>query len=248
MVPVGCWYYWWVPRLVEDYGFWHFFMGKGIVEGTMDIVHHLGETFHRFSGNALKYIGFVVSVIGLVMLFVKRERLQLRLFGLAFAAFMVVVLVSGDTFYRHEYYVVPFAPVMAMLAGYAVSLVDKRQWRVVILVAIVAENVLNHHRHFIIREVRQPVLALEQEFDRFSSRDALICINSGQDPTVMYFTHRKGWGASNEQLMDSTFRDELQQHGCKYVLVMKQTFGGDVDLPMKRLVDNSNYTIYGFEE
>ena len=72
----------------------------------------------------------------------------------------------------------------------------------------------------------------------------LICINSGQGPTVMYFTHRKGWVATNEQLQDSSFVADLKEHGCKYVLVMKKVFGSEVQLPLDMIMDNEDYAIY----
>jgi len=90
----------------------------------------------------------------------------------------------------------------------------------------------------------QPVLALESTFDKFSDRSDLICVNSGQDPTVVYFTHRKGWVATNEQLLHDDFREALRQHGCRYILVMKKVFGDDVDLPLPVTYVSDDYTIY----
>lgn len=248
MLPVAWWYFLWVPHLVENYGLRHFFMGEGIGQGMSEIWHHLGRTLYRFYDNALKYIGFAVFAFGLAMAFVRRQKLLLRLLGLAFAAFLFVMFVSGQTFVKHDYYVVPFVPVMAMAAGYGVSLINKSAWRAFLLSAVALENILNHHSQFVIPDNRQPVLALEHVFDSLSDRNDLICVNSGQDPTVMYFTHRKGWVVSNEQLLDETFRNDIRRRGCKYLLVMKQVFGGDVVLPMRRLVDNENYTIYRFSE
>ncbi len=133
---------------------------------------------------------------------------------------------------------------MALFAGYAISLLKKQQWRLVLLTAIALENILNSHSQFIIRDNRQPVLALESTFDKFSDRSELICVNSGQDPTVVYFTHRKGWVATNEQLLHDDFRDALRQHGCRYILVMKKVFGDDVDLPLPVTYVSDDYTIY----
>lgn len=246
--PVAWWYFLWVPHLVETYGLWHFFMGEGLWQGMGEIWHHLGITLSRFYDNALKYIGFVLFTGGLMMAFVRRQRLLLRLLGLASAAFMLVMFASGETFYKHDYYVVPFVPVMAMVAGYGVSLIDRVVWRAVLLTAVALENILNHHSQFIIHQDRQPILALERTLDEFSGRDDLICVNSGQNPTVMYFTHRKGWLATNDQLQDTAFVSELCQHGCKYILVMKRVFGSEVDLPLVRCVDNDDYTIYSIPE
>lgn len=244
MIPVAWWYLYWSPRLVEDFGFWHFFMGKSLAEGASEIWHSMGRTFYRFYFNAMNYTGFVVFVAGLVMAFVKRQRLVLRVLGLAFAAFLVIMLASGETFVKHDYYVVPFVPVMAMVAGYGVSLLDNAKWRTLVLVVVAVENILNHHSQFIIHENRKPVLALERTLDGFSSRDDLICINSEQDPTVMYFAHRKGWVASNEELQDDAFMTDLCRKGCRYVVVMKCVFGEQMDLPYSKVFVSDDYDVY----
>ena len=247
-LPVAWWYFLWVPHLVNEYGLWHFFMGKGIGQGLVEIWHNMGRTLSRFYDNALKFIGFAIFVGGLVMAFVRRQHLVLRLLGLAFGAFLVIVLASGETFYKHDYYVLPFVPVMAMVAGYGVSLINNAIWRTLLLVAIALENILNQHSQFIIHEKRQPMLALESVFDGFSSRSDLICVNSNQDPTVIYFTHRKGWVVTNEQLQDEAYVSYLHQHGCKYILVMKRVFGSDTVLPYAKVFDSEDYTIYVLAE
>ena len=248
MVPVAWWYFYWVPHLVEDYGLWHFFMGKSLAEGAREIWQSIGLMLKRFYFSAMNYTGFVAFLAGMILAIVRRQRLMLRVLELAFAAFAVVMLASGETFVKHDYYMVPFVPVMCMVAGYGVSLVGNAKWRVAILLVVSLENVLNHHSQFVIRENRQPVYALEGRFDAFSSRSDLVCVNSGQDPTVVYFTHRKGWIATNEQLQDSAFVDDIARRGCKYIVVMKRVFGEDVALPYGMEFDSEDYTIYSLNE
>ena len=244
MVPVAWWYFVWIPHLVEQYGLWHFFMGKSISVGSAEIWHNMSRTLYRFYFNAMNYTGFAVFIAGLIVAIVKRQRLLLWLLLLAFVTFVPVMLSSGETFFKHDYYVVPFVPVMALVAGYGISLLNTSWLRTMVLVVVAMENILNHHSQFVIREDRQPILALEQSFDGFSNKDELVCINSGQDPTVMYFTHRKGWVATNEELQDNSYVDYLRQHRCHYILVMKKVFGSDVTLPMEKILDNENYAIY----
>lgn len=244
LIPIVWWYFVWVPFLVDHYGLWHFFMGEGFAQGISEIWHHLGRTLSRFYNNALKYVGFVIFAGGLVAAIAHRQRLMLRILGLAFVSFLVVMFSSGETFYKHDYYVIPFVPVMALIAGYGLSVIKKRSWRVVLLTAVALENVLNSHSQFVIKDVRQPIVALESTFDRFSDRTDLICVNSGQDPTVVYFTHRKGWVATNEQLLDDNYREELKRRGCRYILVMKKVFGSDVELPLPVQYNSEDYTVY----
>lgn len=247
VVPVAWWYFYWVPYLVEEFGLWHFFMGKGILQGAKELVENWVDTLAHFYDDALKFIGFGVFVMGLVFCFVKKERLILRVLGLSFVAFLVVMMKSGWTFSHHAYYVIPFVPVMALVAGFGVASIDKPKLGVVLLVAIALENILNQHSDFVIREDRQPILKLEEMFDGFSERSDLIVINSGQNPAPMYFTHHKGWVASNEQLSDPAFVADLQQRGCRYILVLKRVFGTDLPLDYPKSFDDENYTVYHME-
>ena len=139
---------------------------------------------------------------------------------------------------------VPQMPVMALVAGFGVASIGKPKLRTLLLLAIALENVLNQHSDFMIREDHRPLLKLEEVFDGFSERTDLIAINSGQNPAPMYFTHRKGWVASNEQLSDPSFLTNLQQRGCKYLLVLKRAFGSDLPLDYPVVFDDENYRVY----
>lgn len=244
VIPVAWWYLYWVPFLVEEYGLWHFFMGKGVLQGAKELVENWVDTLAHFYDHALKFIGFGVFLMGLVYCFLKKERVILWVLGLSFMAFLVVMVKSGWTFSHHPYYVIPFVPVMALVAGFGVVSVGKPKLCAVLLVAIALENILNQHSDFILHENRQPILQLEEVFDGFSERTDLIAINSGQNPAPMYFTHRKGWVATNEELSDPAFVSDIQQRGCKYLLVLKQVFGTDLPLGYLKVFDDENYTVY----
>ena len=136
---------------------------------------------------------------------------------------------------------------MALVAGFGVASIGKLKLRTLLLLAIALENILNQHSDFMIREDRRPILVLEEVFDSFSERSDLIVINSGQNPAPMYFTHHKGWVASNEQLSDPAFLTDLQQRGCRYILVLKRAFGTDIPLDYPKSFDDENYTVYRME-
>lgn len=247
VVPVAWWYLYWVPYLVEEYGLWHFFMGKGILQGCKELVENWNDTLAHFYDDALKFIGFGAFLLGLVFCFLKKERLILRVLGLSFVAFLIVMMKSGWTFSHHSYYVIPFVPVMALVAGFGVASIGKPKLCVILLLAIALENILNQHSDFVIHEEHRQMLRLEEVFDGFSERTDLIAINSGQNPAPMYFTHHKGWVASNEQLSDPAFVDNLRQRGCKYLLVLKKVYGSDLQLSYPKAFDDENYSIYRVE-
>ena len=248
LLPVAVWYFIWVPHLVETYGIHHFFMGEGLGQGLSDLRNECGLVLKRFYATALKYTGFATFVAGLFFAFRNKQKMLLQVVALSTFAFLLVMLSAGWTFIHHDYYMVPFVPVMALVAGYGISLLNTSLLRTMVLVVVAMENILNHHSQFVIHENRRPLLALESVFDGFSSRNDLICVNSGFEPTVMYFTHRKGWLATNEQLQDEAFVSDLHQHGCKYILVMKRVFGSDVELPYANVFYSEDYDIYALAE
>lgn len=242
--PIAWWYFRWVPYLVNHFGLWHFFMGKSLAMGIREIGENLGDTLSHFYDHALKFIGFGVFCLGIVCCIKRGEKLALRILYVSFFAFLVILFKSGWTFAHHSYYIIPFVPVMALVAGYGATSVRKGWLTVALLVAIAGENILNQHSDFMIRPNRECFLSLEKVLDRYSNRQDLIVINSGEDPTAMYFAHRKGWVAYNDDLQHADYLSNLRNRGCKYALILKQAFGEDIKLDGEIIIDNENYTLY----
>jgi 4-amino-4-deoxy-L-arabinose transferase-like glycosyltransferase len=244
LIPVAIWYFYWVPFLVEQYGFWHFFMGVSFTNGMNDIRLNLHDALFRFYDTALKYTGFVTFIIGLIFIFKRNEKKMIYVFLLNFLSFMIVILKAGFNFTHHSYYIIPFIPVMALAAGYAVSLINNRKIAVLVLIAIGTEGILNELQDFRIKTKDEKLLQLESDLNRFSSRNDLIVINSGQYPTPMYFAHRKGWVDTNEKIADAAYINHLKTKGLKYIVILKQTFGTDIKINYDIVLNNEYYTIY----
>jgi 4-amino-4-deoxy-L-arabinose transferase-like glycosyltransferase len=245
LIPVVFWYYYWVPQLVSTYGFWHFFMGKSIGQGVSEIIEHYPQTLQRFYDTALKFIGFAVFLFGLGYAIKKNEKKVVFLFLLTLASFCVIIVKSGFTFPHHNYYIIPFVPVMALVAGYGLAKVPNLKIASILLFAIVVEGIANQQHDFRIREDDKFLVTIEQELDEVSDRNDLILINSGEYPTSMYFTHRKGWIDYNEKVSDENYVSELKNKGLKYILIMKKRFGTEIDLQQYDIVlENENYRLY----
>jgi hypothetical protein len=111
-------------------------------------------------------------------------------------------------------------------------------------VAICFEGILNQQHDFRIRDREKPILNLEAELDKFSDRNDLILINSGQFPTPMYFAHRKGWVDNNEKITDRKHILSLKEKGLKYIVILKKTLGTEVTLEYEIVINNENFSIY----
>lgn len=244
LAPVAWWYFSWVPYLVEKYQFWHFFMGKPISIGAKELVENLGDGLKHFYDSALKFVGFGLFVVGLFFAFKKGNKLLLWILGLGFAAFLVIALKAGFTFTHHSYYIIPFVPIMALVAGYGIAGFEKKAVQVIILSVIILEGTLNQLHDFRLKEHELAFVKLESDLDHFSKRSDLIAVNTIDNPTAIYFAHRKGWVASNDELLNTSFRKELQQKGCKYIVILKRYLGGDLYLELPVVLNNSDWVVY----
>jgi len=241
---VSYWYFIWVPYLIEEFGFWHFFMGDSLEKGITDTITYLPRILNHFYESALRYVAFIFLFIGLGYGIVRKQKLILAIFFLSLLAFTFIIFKSGNTFAFHSYYVLPFIPVMALMAAYGLNQIKNKKVIVVLLFVIGVEGLLNQWNDFRIKPKEKALVALENDFNKISEAGDLIVINSGYHPTPMYFTHRKGWLTSNKNLSDSVYMDDLINRGCKYALILKQSFGSDVDLNQSVIVNNEYYKIY----
>lgn len=244
LAPIAWWYFSWVPYLVEKYQFWHFFMGKPISIGARELFENWQDGLKHFYDSALKFIGFGTFLLGLFFAFKRGNKLLLRILGLSFAAFLVIALKAGFTFTHHSYYIIPFVPIMALVAGYGISELRKRSLQIILLVFIGLEGILNQLHDFRLKEHELAFVKLESEMDRFSKRTDLIAVNTIDNPTAIYFAHRKGWVASNDELLDPVFRETIRKKGCKYIVVLKRYLGGELYLELPVAVNNENWVIY----
>lgn len=246
LIPVYYWYYEWVPYLVETYGFWHFFMGKSMSEGLAEILTHIPETLSRFYETAMQFTGFVMFLLGLLWAIKYKNWKLLYIVIVCLVSFSVIIFKAGFTFYHHSYYIIPFVPIMALVAGFAISKIRNSKLLVVILLAIGVEGIASQYQDFFIPEKKLRILQLEADLDSVSNPKDLILINSGKYPTTMYFAHRKGWIDYNEKVKDINYLYELKTKGLKYIVILKDA--DNLVLPnLKKVKENSDYSIYSVE-
>jgi hypothetical protein len=244
LMATALWYLYWVPYLVETYDFWYYYMGKSFAQGATEIVSHPIETFAQFYENAMKFTGFAAFVAGIIIAVKNRNKLLLWILALGFLTFSIFILKAGYAFARHSYYIVPFVPIMALLAGYALAQIKNRKLALILLLLIVGEGILNQQHDFRISKEILALVELETDLNKFSEPGDLIAINSGQQPTPMYFAHRKGWLSTNAELESSSYTKALQDKGLLFIVIIKKKFGTDLNLDYDLLFENNLYKIY----
>jgi len=220
-IPVVWWYFIWVPYLVSHFGFWHYYMGTTLNTGMHEIATHLDQAVEKFYFAALNYIGFSLFIGGLIWAFIKKQKRLLSVFFLCFAAFIIFILKAGFAFYHHKYYIIPFVPVMALLAGYLLSEIKFPAIAKILAFAVACEVILNSLDDFRINSDQRYKQTLEILTDKYVRPGDLVAINCGPNPQQIYLSHRKGWNLEDSSQVTASYIEQIKSKGCKIVIINK---------------------------
>jgi hypothetical protein len=238
---VGVWYFYWVPYLVKTYQYALYFP-KGLFEGLKEILPFWREFLEKFVFSSLSsYVAFLAFILGFFYLLISNQR-HLKA-GLLFISitFFIFILKTGAVFPLHNYYIIPFTPIMAIIAGYGLSkLSTKYQTLIILLIAV--EGIANQHHDFFIHANEKYKLSLEGLIDTKIEKNKLIVINGGPSPQEIYFSHRKGWTIGNE-LINKISLANYKETGASYLIINRKSFSAPIDYLPKIYSDN-NYDFY----
>jgi len=238
------WYIVWVPYLntLSDA---RFFMGKSFSIASHEIIDRLGDICLRFYETAVGFSGFILFLIGLFLLIKHKQKSLLIIFILGTLLEILFLFKTGAQFAIHTYYILPYVPIMALIAGYVLYLLPKKYATILCFILFI-ENGARLYGEFIIKPKYQPVEHIDRILDSLKiPRNALIATNGNVSPTVLYFSQHKGWTPSNEQLQNPDFIHSLILKSCEYIVIDKQAFSDDVELLNKtEIFNNKSFRIY----
>jgi hypothetical protein len=242
LILVYWWYFVWNIYLSSNYGSWYN-SGKNILTGFNEIAQNIGLTLKRFYFSAFQsYMLFGLFITGIFFL-IKNKRHNLLAVSLAvFLVFIIYIFKSGLYFYHHNYYIIPFVPVMAFLAAYPLTLIKNKKIFVAILAISIIESIANQQQDFFIKSKERYKLELEEIADSFSNKSDLIAINGNENPQQIYLTHRKGWTLNNEDLTNIKLLNQIKQKGCKYLIINKKKV--NISLEKETVFSNDFYIVY----
>jgi hypothetical protein len=222
LIPAFLWYFIWNPYLASHFGSWYN-LGGGLLDGGKAFLASpflLLEqlVFHPF----LSYLAFGLFVFGIFRL-VKSGvswawKLSLPIFLILFSGY---ALKAGVIFLTHEYYILPAVPLLAILGGYALSILGKYAW--IWMLCISTEAIGNQLYDFRLNQSETYKLGLKHLAEQYIPEDALVAINGNSNPQELYLLGRKGWNLSDEALRQKGVVNELTTMGCAYLVVNKRT-------------------------
>ncbi len=247
ILPALWWYFRWVPLLVEKFGFWHFFMGKSISKGMIEISKDWKLVTKNFYFNAIGISGFILFMLGIYRLVQKPNKtISISLVG-GSLLFLIIMLKAGWTFAHHGYYMIPFVPFMALMAAYfLIHLKTSLKW--IFLSIVFIECLINAAPHFNIKKSYAAIGSLKTQLQPYVLKDELIVINSENNPTPMYFADKRGWVINNNTLAEEDFQAEIIKKGCKHALILKQAFGSNINLPFQVEIETEDFKLYNLQK
>ncbi len=240
---IAFWYFVWDPHLLATYGN-QLYYPRSLVEGAKEIIGMWQLSLKQFYFYGLRsYVGFAFFLLGIMALFKQKDKLMVAIFGLGTLVFLFFIAKTGKVFSLHTYYMIPYVPLMALMAAYGMYTFVPKKWLYLALGAVVIEGFANQQHELRLKKENLHLLTLEKEIvDHHISQDAKIVVSGGLNPMVMYFAHRNGWSVDNYELLDPNYLQKCSREGAEYVLVYHKQFSETLPLPI--LHQDQFFTLY----
>jgi hypothetical protein len=216
---VCLWYFYWVPHLVSTYGY-ELYFPRTFSEGFKEIMGLWPQLIEKFYFVAFSsFVGFACFLAGVYFVFKDRASLKWMLLsiGIIAAVFAAFIVKTGLVFPLHSYYIVPFVPVMALVAGYFISKIKPR-YAYILLGIVTIESVANQHDDMLIKQSELHKLELEYTLEKVMPPNSLVVINGSPSPQYLYFAHKKGWTENGETIKRGNFIDSVSNLGAEYLI------------------------------
>ena len=238
---VAVWYFYYVPYLLETYRYQLYFP-KGLAEGWKEMMPLLPEAAEKFYFSSLQsFVALGCCVLGL-FLFVGENNRYKKIAVFCFCiVFLLFTLKTGAVFPLHNYYIIPFTPLMALMAGYLLAKVPQRIGYILLCI-IVIEGIANQQHDFFIPQNQKYKLELVEMAEKYTIPEDLIIINGGQNPQQIYFTNRKGWTVSDSVFAEPAMMNQMISDGARYIFQNRKT--SEVQLPYGTVYSNENWVLY----
>jgi hypothetical protein len=187
-------------------------------------------------------VAFIVFMAGVFLVIKRRNSLPGGILLISFLVLFFYAVKTGDIFPTHNYYIIPFVPVMALIAGYALDALPWPRLAYLVLVVVAIESIGNQHVDFHPNTGEMYKLELEDLADMVSVKDDLIAITGGNNPQELYFAHRKGWILDKREFLDDAYISLLKERGCRYLFVNRNVL--DQPLPYPVVHKDTHYIVY----
>src|SRR5437773_5462993 len=208
LLPSAIWY-WHAYQIAERFYPHHFFGAGGVrIEGLQWYSNIARQT-------AISSLTPVLAIMALMGLFVAPRGKYGRLFDWWLAAMVLFVVVLGYG-NRHRWYQLPLVPIAAAFAGAACTFFGSNisSRRAAIALSILLAGSFAILSYMYVRPLYESSAAQLRdaglELNNITPSDALIVAADMGDPTIFYYSQRKGWHFLEEDGMYQGTRSDRQ--------------------------------------
>lgn len=235
------WYGWWNFELVRN-GASKIIFPSTLADGLNYTLQHLPGVLEKFYFSAFYgYITFIVFVLGLIFVLIKKEKKILLVFVTGFLLFVIFILKSSSFFYYHNYYIIPFAPFMALVAGFGISQIKNEFGKSVLMILAISESILNQQHGFKNKEDMEYKTNLEVLMNKYCGPGEKIFINTGPNPQQLYFANRKGWLLDKPEIISKFVLDSISSRSYSIVVLDKKIHTKFKDNEFISIFNDENY-------
>lgn len=248
MLPVIGWYFVWIPYAEKIYAH-NFYFRLGWAQAWAQLFtandFSLFYTQEKFTVVALQCkICFFAAMAGLAISMDRNHKLLILilLYSLVFFYFMLQV---GAVFSGHEYYVIPYVPIMALSAGFGLDQLFTQNRLFYIMLACIAIFVVYKKKSDFFIEYRdQRFVHLRETVDRYVPQDQRIVTvcDATIVPTMMYATGRKGRGEENAKQVSNPEWMKKEAPGIHYIIIDRRKEGEM--LPYTLVYEDNEFRIF----
>lgn len=244
------WYFYWMGHIQEINRCPPLIFPVSLLDGFNTFFFEIPRySYTRFTKVA--FFGpwpFVIFLVGLIYSIWKRQW-SLLLGAVAYTVLLLLfAFKTGHVFPTHNYYVIPYIPLMVLFAA---QLFHQRwlSWRIALVLILLGiyEPIIK-----ISTDIYLNYEPLEAELYKLldeagSGPNAHIMINGRQiDPTLMYYSRRKGWAITNSTLEKYHWMPDYRKAGLKHLVVDKRRF--DKPLRYRLAAENKLFRVYDVSE
>ena len=244
-IIVSVWYLFWMPHLVETYGN-QLVWPTGVWEGLVQIFNDSERGWFRLEVNAFSNrLPFFIGIMGLGIAAYKKDRQLLYTFLVFTLMYIAFISKAGAVFTDHNYYVVPYLPMLSLLAGYGLYHCIPNRFLAYVLVTIFYYfGVKSNQEYLKPLDYMKDYPRLTEIVNRFTKKEDKVLINLGQfNPVGLYFADRFGWSENNDVLAKTEWMPDFKKYGLKIIIVDKDKYPTP-DLPYTKLYEDSKFVIF----
>ncbi len=231
LLPSAIWY-WHAYQIAQRFYPHHFFGAGGIRIESFSWYWHVARQ------TAVSSLTPVLAIMALMGLFVAPRGKYGRLFDWWLAAMVLFVVVLGYG-NRHRWYQLPLVPIAAAFAGAACTFFGSKisSRRAAIALSILLAGSFAILSYMYVRPLYESSAAQLRdaglELNKITPSDALIVAADMGDPTIFYYSQRKGWhfleedgiyqGTPSDSQDAIVDLEKLRRRGATHVVFTRNT-------------------------